>query len=257
VPVLAGEIAKGVYLRHNTAPGEHAASGFTWHVTDSSSILEGMGDIDDNRPDHAQLYELAAEQLGYFTAAQARACGFTWTLLSHHTWSGRFIRVRRGLYRLRNYPSSPHEEVMVAWLAVGKDTAVVSHERALDLLDLSDVIPDAIDLTVPRSKRNLPALPSVTIHTTTRPLRPDDVTTRDGIRLTAAARTIVDTAEAGTAPEQVELAIRQAIERGLTTPEHLCQATHERNRRVAELVCSALGRMPRCVRHSRGLPDPA
>lgn len=203
-----------------------------------------MGDTNAAGPDHACLFEIASEQHGYFTAEQARACGFAWDLLTYHTRTGRFIRVRRGLYRLRDYPSSPHEEVMAAWLAIGKNLAVVSHESALDLLDLSNVIPDAVHLTVPRSKRHLPTLPGVTIHTTTRPLRPDDVITRDGIRLTAAARTIVDTAETGTAPEQVELAITQAVERGLTTPEHLCQAARERNRRVAELVCDALGRMP-------------
>jgi hypothetical protein len=40
-------------------------------------------------------------------------------------------------------------------LAVGKDAAGVSHETALDLLDLSDVIPDTVHLTVPRTRRGL------------------------------------------------------------------------------------------------------
>jgi predicted transcriptional regulator of viral defense system len=105
-------------------------------------------------PDRAQLFEVASEQGGYFTAEQARACGYSWALLSHHVKSGRFIRLRRGLYRYREYPSSPREDVLAAWLAVGKDRAVVSHESALDLLDLSDVIPDTAHLTVPRSRRN-------------------------------------------------------------------------------------------------------
>jgi predicted transcriptional regulator of viral defense system len=122
--------------------------------------------------------------------------------------------VRRGLYRLRDYPSSPREEVVAAWLALGKENAVVSHASALDLLDLSHVIPDAVHLTVPRSRRHLPNLPGVAIHTTTRPLRPIDVVHREGARLTSAARTILDAAEAGTAPEQIERAVEQAIERG-------------------------------------------
>src|SRR5512133_706176 len=95
-----------------------------------------------NKPDSLRLFEIASEQGGYFTARQARTCGYGFALLSHHSKSGRFIRVRRGLYRLREYPSSPREEVLAAWLAVGKDVAVVSHESALDLLDLSDVIPN-------------------------------------------------------------------------------------------------------------------
>src|SRR5690242_4300023 len=114
-----------------------------------------MADTTSPRPDHACLFATASEQHGYFTSAQARGCGFTRFLLARHAATGRFIRVRRGLYRLRDYPSSPREEVVAAWLAVGKDAAVVSHASALDLLGLSDVVPDLVHLTVPRSKRHL------------------------------------------------------------------------------------------------------
>src|SRR5690242_3560592 len=126
------------------------------------------------RPDHERLFEIASEQGGYFTTEQARDAGYSWALLSHHAKRGRFVRVRRGLYRLREYPSSPREDVLAAWLAVGRDAAVVSHESALDLLGLSDVIPDAVHLTVSRSRRNLPVLPGVMIHTTTKPLAAGD-----------------------------------------------------------------------------------
>ena len=194
-----------------------------------------------NQPDQTCLFAIAAGQRGYFTAAQARACGFMWDALTYHTQHGRFLRLRRGLYRLRDYPSSPREEVIAAWLAVGKDAAVVSHESALDLLGLSDVIPDAIHLTVPRAKRHLPNLPGVIIHTTTRPMQPADITVRDGVRLTAAARTILDAAETGTAPEQIEKAVIQAVERGLTTTQQLQRYASQRSRRVAGLVIAALG----------------
>lgn len=194
-------------------------------------------------PDRARLFETASEQGGYFTAEQARACGYSWALLSHHVKGGRFIRVRRGLYRYREYPSSPREDVLAAWLAVGKGTTVVSHDSALDLLNLSDVIPDAAHLTVPRSRRNLPTLPGVKIHTTVRPLRPNDLTYRDGMVVTSATRTILDAAEAGTAPDQIELAVVQAVERGLATPDQLRQGAAERGRRVAALVEGALGKV--------------
>jgi hypothetical protein len=49
------------------------------------------------KPDRARLFEIASEQGGYFTAEQARACGYGWALLSHHVRRGRFIRVPRGL----------------------------------------------------------------------------------------------------------------------------------------------------------------
>ena len=192
------------------------------------------------RPDYAALFAEATSQQGYFTNAQAEAHGVSRALLARHAQTGRFIRRRRGLYRFRDFPSSPREEVMAAWLAVGKDAAVVSHGSALDLLDLSDVIPHGIHITVPRSKRNLPDIPGVVIHTTTRPLEPRDVTFRDGIRLTSATRTILDSATIGTAPDQVELAIQQAVARALTTPRRLKEAALHRSHRVQLLVQNAL-----------------
>ncbi len=186
------------------------------------------------------LFHTASGQAGYFTAAQARGCGFSRALLSHHAKSGRFIRIRHGLYRLREYPSSPREHVLAAWLAVGKDISVVSHESALDLLELSDIIPDAVHLTVPRSRRSLPRIPGVKVHTSDRPLGPGERWVRDGIAVTSATRSILDAAEKGADPEQIELAVAQAIERGLATTEEMRRATGDRSRRVADLIASAL-----------------
>lgn len=186
------------------------------------------------------LFHVASGQAGYFSAEQARGCGFSRALLSHHAKSGRFIRIRHGLYRLREYPSSPREHVLAAWLAVGKDIAVVSHESALDLLDLSDIIPDAVHLTVPRSRRSLPSLPGVRAHTTDRPITRSERQVREGMVITSAARSILDAAEKAADPEQIELAVAQAIERGLTTGEEPRQAASDRSRRVAELITGAL-----------------
>jgi predicted transcriptional regulator of viral defense system len=193
------------------------------------------------RPNHAQLFEVASEQSGYFTAAQAGTCGFSKPLLAHHARDGgRFIRVRHGLYRLREYPSSPREDVIAAWLAADRKVAVVSHESALDLLDLSDVVPDAVHLTVPRSRRYRRRTSGIAVHTTTRPLRAGDVVVRDGIRVTSAERSILDAAESGTAPEQIVIAVRQALERGMTTQSRLLASAQARSRRVERLVRDAL-----------------
>src|SRR5260370_38761147 len=103
-----------------------------------------MMETNDSKPSHTRLFELASEQGGYFAAVQARACGFSRALLAHHAKSGRFIRVRQGLYRFREYPGSPREDVIAAWLATGKEVAGVSHESALDILGLSDVVPEVV-----------------------------------------------------------------------------------------------------------------
>ena len=191
-------------------------------------------------PDAEGLFLLASEQAGYFTSAQAHAHGYSKQLLAHHAATTRFQRVRRGLYRLRDYPPSPREEVMAAWLAAGQEQAVISHESALELLGLSDVVPGTIHLLLPRARRWFRGPPGVTLHTTSYPLAALDVVTREGMRVTAPVRTILDAAEAGTAPEQIVLAVSQARERGLLTATDLHRAAQERDQRTRRLVDQAL-----------------
>lgn len=186
------------------------------------------------------LFAIASSQHGYFTSRQAEECGVSASLLNHHTRKGRYIRTVRGIYRIKNYPSSPREEVVVAWLAVGKDKAVVSHESALDLHELSDVIPNAVHLTVPRSLRTVLKLPGVRVHTTVDQLSNADTTIRDGIRVTSVPRTIVDAASTGVGPEQIETAVRQALQRGQTTRRRILEAARHQSQRVRQLIELAL-----------------
>src|SRR6266700_6714840 len=144
-------------------------------------------------PDHSKLFEVASEQAGYFTTAQARKAGFSSPLIRHHVRTGRFTHIARGLYRLRDYPPTESEEVLAAWLRLAPKT-VVSHESALDRLGLSDVIPDTIHLTAPRTFRKFSYAPGVTVHTTVRPITVREIVSRGGLRLTSAPRTIVDVA---------------------------------------------------------------
>lgn len=193
-----------------------------------------------NRPSRAQLFELSSEQGGYFTAAEAQTCGYSRALLAHHAKSGQFIRVRQGLYRFRDYPSSPREDVIAAWLATGREAAVVSHESALDILGLSDVVPEVVHLTVPRSKRYRTASRGIAVHTTTRRIGRWDIVVREGIRVTGPVRSIVDAAETGSAPEQIIAAIGQALDRGIATRRKLLGAAKARGGRVERLVRQAL-----------------
>ena len=201
-----------------------------------------MQDTTRNGPDRQALFDVASEQYGYFTADQGARCGYAPDMLTYHVRRGTFQRVHRGIYRFRDYPSSPHEHVAAAWLAIGKDVAVVSHETALDLWDLSDVVPGAIHLTVPRVQRSLANRPptGVIVHTTTRPWRDGEVRRHEGIRLTSPERTILDAAEAGTQPEQIEIAVAQAVSRGWIDTRQLRAGARMRGRRVSNLVERAL-----------------
>ncbi|MGA2928919.1 MAG: type IV toxin-antitoxin system AbiEi family antitoxin domain-containing protein [Solirubrobacteraceae bacterium] len=197
--------------------------------------------------DHDGLYRLAEAQAGYFTAQQALAVGMDRSTLRHHARrGGRYERVRRGLYRLRHFPSSPHEHVVATWLSLSATTpAVVSHESALELYDLSDVIPSAVHISVPRIKRGQRSRPGVRFHTLQQPPAPPEIRPLLGMPVTTPERTIVDSLQTGTQPEQIELAVHQALERGLTTPRRLRAAAAERPARVRSLIEHALAEATR------------
>ena len=196
--------------------------------------------FDGRRPDRGGLFQLASEQRGYFTTAQARAYGYRRALLAYHARTGTLQRGSTGVYRFRDYPSSPREEVAAAWLAVGKDVAVVSHENALELWGLGDLIPDAVHLRLPRTRHHLPRLPGVAIHTTIRPLDGDQVHALEGVRVTSLQRTLLDVAEASGAPDQVTFAISQASARGWIDRDALRSEAARRGSRVARLIHDAL-----------------
>jgi predicted transcriptional regulator of viral defense system len=189
-----------------------------------------------DRVDHDGLYRVTESQAGYFTAEQALEAGMDRSTLLHHARpGGRYERVRRGLYRLRHFPSTPHEHVVAAWLDL-PTSAVVSHESALELYELSDVIPNAVHITLPREKRGQRPRPGVRFHVLTNPPGSDETRRVDGVLATSPERTIVDSLEAGTQPEQIELAVRQALERGLTTPRRLRTAATNRAARVQRFI---------------------
>lgn len=190
---------------------------------------------------HNHLYQIAEQQAGYFTAGQAEAAGMDRSTLRHHArLGGRYERVQRGLYRLRHFPSSPHEHVVAAWLPLRSSGAVVSHESALELHGLADVIPAAVHVSVPRAKRGVRPRPGVRIHTLEFPLAEDEVRTVDGIPVTSPERTIVDALDSGSSPEQVALAMRQALDRGLTTRRRLTEAAKGRSTRVRSFIETAV-----------------
>jgi predicted transcriptional regulator of viral defense system len=189
----------------------------------------------DRKPDIRSLEADAYQQSGYFSAEQASKHGVSRQLLNHHVKQGRFERVRRGLFRVRGFPGSQHDDIREKWMAVGMDKAVLSHESALLLLELSDHIPDKVHVLVPRRHRGLRRPPGVVIHT-----RPDDekVSTvwRDAMPVTAPARTLVDVADE-LQPEQASMATRQALNLGLLTRRQLKQEAARRGKtRILETL---------------------
>lgn len=186
-------------------------------------------------PDHDALYQLAESQAGYFTAEQARRVGFSWERLSYYARHGDLRRIVRGVYRLSRFPASRFEDLYVAWLRTGPDS-VISHDSALAVYGLSDVLPSAVHVTVPRtaSRRR----PDLSLHTNK--LSSDETSQRVGLPVTTVPRTVADAAASGMAEEQVRQAIEEALERGLTTAGELTAQVKKRGGRGARLVREVL-----------------
>jgi predicted transcriptional regulator of viral defense system len=184
------------------------------------------------------LYPIASQQAGYFTSAQAKEVGVSRQRLSYHVKMGRLLRIRPGVYRLSLYPASPHEDLFIAWLAAGAQ-AVISHESALSLYDLSDALPREIHLIVPRtsSRRH----PGIRLHTNT--LRPEEMAWFSGLPVTNVPRTVADVAASGLAEELVMQAVLQALQRGLTTRKDLLAMAERCDGRVRQLLHRATERV--------------
>lgn len=182
---------------------------------------------------YGRLYAIAEAQAGFFTPAQARAGGVGSSQLARQTAAGRLKRVQHGVYRLVHFPASPHEDLVVAWLAAGP-RSVISHDSALALYDLSDALPAEIHLTVPRtaSRRRR----GVRLHTGR--ITTQEITRRYGMPVTTVPRTIADVAAAGMADELVAQAAREAVLSGLASPDELLAAM--RSQRARRLLRSAL-----------------
>src|ERR1700736_6460129 len=105
------------------------------------------------REANRHLRSIALEQGGYFTAKQAQEAGYDYPHLDYHVSCGNFVRVGHGLYRLSDYPPSEHDDLirLTLWSRNRQDQpqAVVSHQSALVLHELGDLLPTTTHLTVP------------------------------------------------------------------------------------------------------------
>jgi len=181
----------------------------------------------------AKLYPVAEGQAGYFTRAQAEHAGVDSARLARQVTAGHLMRVAPGVYRLVQFPASPHEDLMIAWLQTGP-RSVISHDSALALYDLSDALPTEAHLTVPRTASRRRS--GMRLHT--QRLASAEVTRRNGMAVTTAPRTIADMALAGLAEELIAQAVQQALGRGLALPEEIVAAG--RTQRVRELLRRAV-----------------
>lgn len=167
------------------------------------------------RPDYRGLSALAAGQHGLFRADQAQVYGFSHSRLYELIKQGRLERRARGIYRFRDLPSSAHDDIAEAWLRVGPD-AIASHETALSLHGLTDLMPTKFHFTVPRSSRGRRPIPGIMLHTYLPSIAvPNNaVQTVEGIPTMRPEVAVIQAAADGTDPSQIEAAVSQLHRRG-------------------------------------------
>ena len=127
------------------------------------------------------------------------------------------------------------EDLHIARLQVAPE-AVISHDSALALYELSDLLPAEVHLTARRSASR--RQPGIRLHTNR--LRQEHVTHYEGLPVTTVQRTLADVPPAGLADEQVQQAIQEALRRGLVTREGLRLMADHRGRRFKRLATETL-----------------
>ena len=166
-----------------------------------------------------RLYGLAESQQGYFTSGQAMACGYPTSSHVYHMKRGSWLREGRGIYRLARFPASDDSQY-VRWTLwsrnhQGVPQGIISHQTALALFDLSDLMPARIHMTVPSGFRRNSAIPKVLVLHRGE-LVEGDVETRQGYRVTRPLRAVADLLDdPAVSPGHLRQALSEGLERGL------------------------------------------
>jgi len=136
-----------------------------------------------------RLDRLAMRQHGLLTRSQAMEQGVSGKQIRLHLKSGQFVRLRRGVYRVRGAPSTWEQTLLAACLSTG---GVVSHHTACRLYESVVVVADQLTITVQRGHQK--AGPEGIYLHRTRSFGAGETTERRRIPVTSPLRTLSDMA---------------------------------------------------------------
>ncbi|MEE4194750.1 MAG: hypothetical protein V2J07_06105 [Anaerolineae bacterium] len=182
-----------------------------------------------------QLYQIAEKQAGYFSVAQAKKMDIQRNQIYRDVKRGKFIHIATGIYRFTQFPASPFEELHLAQLRTGQQ-GIIGFQSALYVYDLYDTKPQEIHMILPAtgSRRR----PGIRPHTLK--LAPHDSCTFEGLRMTTVARTINDCAFARMQDDELQMAVKKALQRRLTSSEELITQAARRPKRVQAAIIRCL-----------------
>lgn len=152
------------------------------------------------------LFPLAEEHGGLFTARLAHEIGVTDRVLSYYVKRGDLDRVAHGIYRVTYLPHHRHTDIIVACLWAGEG-AVASHDTALVVYGLTDAMPTSVHVSTAtpfRGRRR-----GVIVHNVR--LTDAERTVRGDVPVTSVARTLSDVAARDS--DLARHALKEALER--------------------------------------------
>jgi len=179
-----------------------------------------------------RLHETAQAQQGFFTTKQAIRAGFAETTHAYHINVGNWIREHRGIYRLADF-ATPERPDLMLWYLWSQNRQEVpegtySHDTALGLHELSDIMPSKLHMTVPREFRRNSAIPEILVLHRAH-LDTNEIQEMHGVRVTRPLRTIVDLLRSGHVDRsQLKQAIDEAIRRGLIGRGQIDRMPHDK-----------------------------
>ena len=193
-----------------------------------------------------KVADYALGQDGYFSASQALEAGLTRQDLAYYKRENYIRSVCWGVYQLVSSLPAEDEELIALWLATDQ-RATVSHETALSLHKLSDVLPSRPSITLPMDWRDrrlkLPYSPLI-FHAD---LEEADAVWRGCFRVTTPLRTLWDCEQSGTAEYLLVQAKAQAQQRGLVRAgdfQPLLKQAPEPNDQSSKGIDKVLDEMP-------------
>jgi predicted transcriptional regulator of viral defense system len=169
-------------------------------------------------PDWDRLFDIAAENGGYFGTRHCTRTGYSASRLRDILHARQSEMVGRSVYRAVQIPERVLQDLMEHWLWSGL-AGIFSHDTALALHDLSERLSTRIHMTLPLSwkAQKLTAPKGVVLHYARigKPFRRWNT----HVPTTAPYRAILDCIEAGRGPDVLNFAITRAMAHGKISRE--------------------------------------
>lgn len=177
------------------------------------------------------VLDLASQQWGMVTTAQAKEAGVSAVMLSRLVEKSVLARVRSGVYLSTSAGWSSATEVRAQWMALepkvmaadrlgAQPSAVVSHESAAELRRIGDLESPQICFTVPTRRQS--RQPEVMFRISK--LNDEDWDVVDGMPVTTAVRTLTDLARAGHEPGHLTDMIGDILQQRAATRAEVADA---------------------------------